>query len=95
MNKKFDVFAALKDLGFEEVKSTTLPGTYLTKSYNRTDDYGYTTHFTVQIYFSQDMSTLVADYYDGHTQIKHKVHLNEKRAFNAIKQTAANHGFEL
>ena len=56
----------------------------------------YDLRLNVDVVFNRDHSVATVQYFDGgRSPFKTKVHLNEKRAFNAIRQTVANHGFEI
>ena len=71
----------------------------LTKTYERVSDvlwYGpMRSEMTVKIRISSDCESLRVCYYAGYKFFKVKSHLNDKRAYNAIRDTLANHGFEI
>ena len=99
MAKKFDLFEELKANGFYEVNDEW--GTVLRKDYEKEIDvlwYGkMKSYFIVRARFNDDHSVVQVAYYDNSVParaFKNKTHLNEKRAFNAIKQTVKNHDFE-
>lgn len=100
MAKKFDVWQELIGKGFEEIQMDY--GFCLTKTYRKEIEvlwYGKSeTSIRVDVFFSPDKGTLKALYYDRDISVrpfKEKVHLNEKRAFNAISDTVRNNGFEI
>lgn len=72
---------------------------YLTKTYEKTEDvvwHGPTRfEMTVEVLLSRDRETLRVNYFAGSTHLKKKTHLNDKRAYNAIRDTLANHGYQI
>lgn len=97
--KKFDLYEALKQAGFEEVK-TQFGYDCLKRSFKKVVEvlwYGQQeTKLDVEVVFNQEHTALSAYYYDGgYRPFKEKTHLNEKRAYNAIAQTVANKGFQM
>lgn len=100
MMKKFDLYEALKANGFYEIHDEF--GDVLRKDYEREDDvlwYGKMKfNFIARVRFNDDHSIAQVAYYDSDIParaFKEKTHLNEKRAYNAIRNTVKNHGFEL
>lgn len=100
MAKKFDLYEALMEKGFYEVHDEW--GDVLRKDYQKEVEvvwYGkQTSYFIVRVRFSEDHSVAQVSYYNNSVParaFKNKTHLNEKRAFNAIKATVENNGFEL
>ena len=99
MAKKFDLYEALKQAGFEEAK-TQFGNDMLKKSFRKMTEvawYGQQeTKLDVEVWFSLDHGAVTVYYYDGwHRPFKEKTHLNDKRAFNAIAQTIANKDFQI
>ena len=99
MAKKFDLYETLKANGFYEVHDEF--GDVLRKDYEKQVEvlwYGIqTSYFIARIRFNADHSVVQASYYDDKIParaFKTKTHLNEKRAFNAIKATVENNGYE-
>lgn len=97
--KKFDLYNTLEDLGFEK-KTDNFGFMVLSKDYKKIVDvvFGgqYESKLIVEVRFSDDKKVATASYYDGlRRMLKQKVHLSEKRAYNAIKQTIYNKGFEI
>lgn len=97
--KKYDLYEALKAEGFYEVHDEW--GDLLRKDYEKQVEvlwYGtQTSYFTVRVRFSADHGTVQASYYDDKIcarAFKVKTHLNEKRAYNAIKQTVELRGWK-
>ena len=97
--KKFDLYEALKAEGFYEVHDEW--GDVLRKDYQKEVEvlwYGkQTDYFITRVRFNSDHSVVQASYYNNSVPanaFKNKTHLNEKRAFNAIKATVENNGFE-
>lgn len=100
---KFDAIAALTSQHGFELKSEKYgpdPARItLTKGYEKTEDVAW--HgpmrfaMTVRVLVGRDGETLHVSYYAGDRRIKEKTHLNDKRAYNAIRETLANNGFEI
>ena len=72
---------------------------FLTKTYERVSDVLWhgpmRSEMTVEVHLSADHETLRVYYYDGRRQIKSKVHMNDKRAYNAIRNTLAHYSYEM
>ena len=97
--KKFDLYEELKYLGFEEGKNQ-FGNDCMTKTYKKTVEVlwqgEYETSLKIEAQFNPEHSVVNVLYYEGRPYpFKVKVHLNEKRALNAIRDTAKNHGFEI
>ena len=97
--KNFDLYNELKANGFYEIHDEF--GDVLRKDYEKEVEvawYGIQkSNFIVRVRFNGDHSVAQADYYNSSVParaFKSKVHLNEKRALNAIRQTVENNGFE-
>ena len=100
MARRYDLYEALKAEGFYEVKDEF--GDVLRKDYEKQTEvlwYGIqTSYFIVRVRFNADHSVAQVSYYDDKIParaFKTKTHLNEKRAYNAIKQTAELRGWKL
>lgn len=96
--KKFDLYEELLTNGFAAVKDEYSEKYHLTKAYEKEVElcwYGkQKVHFDVEVYFNADHSCVRAYYYNQScTPFKIKSHLNDKRAFNAIKATVENNGY--
>lgn len=96
--KKFDLYEELLANGFVAVKNVGSEYYHLEKHYEKEVEvcwYGkQEVHFDVEIYFNADHSCVRAYYYNqSRTPFKVKSHLNDKRAFNAIKATVENNGY--
>ena len=96
---KFDTFEALKANGFNEEKGA-FGSIILRKEYSKEVEVAWqgtwTSRLTVELQFNPEKSVIGAAYYDGgRSPFKTKTHLNDKRAYNAIKQTVENKGFAL
>lgn len=96
--KKFDLYEALKNDGFELTEVDAFGGEYLTKKFEKEVDvlwYGkMTSRFKVVVRFSSDHNTVTANYFkDTVSPFKTKVHLNDKKAYNAINATIKNNEF--
>lgn len=99
MKKNYDLYAELVKCGFAEGKSRWGQDS-LTKEWSRKEGNplqgNWVYHFKCEVVFNADHTTVTAYYWDGGiSPFKAKIHLNEKRAFNAIKQTIKNHEFEI
>lgn len=97
--KNFDLYSELEKLGFESGKDS-FGFDCLSKKYERETEvlwYGkHTFRFQISARFNSDHSVVTVFYYDGNnTPFKTKTHMNEKRALNAIRETAKNNMFEL
>ena len=70
-----------------------------TKTYERISDvlwYGpMRFEMTVEVHLSADRETLRVYYFDGRRPIKAKTHLNDKHAYNAVRDTLAYHSYEI
>ena len=98
--KKFDLYEELKAQGFKPVKDR-FGHDCLTKGWLRREPcFGtlggvYDHRLNIDVIFNSDHSVATVQYFDGgRSPFKTKVHMNEKRAMNAIVATAKNHGFE-
>lgn len=99
MKKSFDLYNELMNNGFE-VSKNRYGLEVLTKQYER--EAGNTLQGTwtkvvwVDVQFNAEHTTCTAYYHEGNhfNAFKAKTHLSDKRAFNAIKQTVENCGFE-
>lgn len=96
---KFNVFDALVEKGFEQGVDR-FGRTFLAKHYEKEVEvlwYGSAKHERdVVVTFNTDRTSLTADYYDGFKRpYKTKLHLNDKRAYNAIVETIRNAEFEI
>lgn len=90
MAKKYDVYKELIEAGFEK----DIP---MFDGYDelRRDWKDGNRILTIHIIFSPDHEVFKAMYFDGSRKaFKVKAHLNQKRAFNAIRQTVENNWFE-
>ena len=99
MAKKFDLYEALKAEGFYEIHDEW--GDVLRKDYEDECEvlwYGIQKrNFIVRVRFSEDHGTVQVRYYHDPISaraFKVKTHLNEKRAYNAIKATVENNSFK-
>ncbi len=97
MAKKFDVYEALKKEGFTE-DVDRFGCVELTRNFEKEIElawYGKATQrFTIVVSFNSDNTVIYADYYDDCMRlVKTKIHLNDKRAYNAIHDTAKYKGF--
>lgn len=97
-SKRFDLYQELVNAGFVVGENPH----QLVREYHREVEvcwYGKQDSVIVaEVWFNEDHSTCKAYYYYDSIcrscQFKEKVHLSEKRAFNAIKATVENKGFE-
>lgn len=100
MKKEFNLYEELKAIGFEESKDQ-FGFDCLIKKYERETEVLWhgkqIVRFEISARFNPDHSVVTVFYYNGghHTPFKTKTHLNEKRALNAIRETAKNNSFEL
>ena len=97
--KKFDLYAVLKEVGFKEQKNKYGSDMLICELEKEITVAWYGAQkysIRIEVTFSADHSVVTANYYeDGFKRpFKTKVHLNEKRALNAIIATAQNKGFE-
>lgn len=98
-NKKFDLIETLKAHGFSS--STSMTGCPLfTLDMSRQVEVAWygVQEFTirVQVVFNPEKTICTVNYYDGFLRpFKTKVHLSDKRAWNAICETVKNKGFEM
>ena len=97
MAKKFDLYEALKNEGFTE-SVDQFGCVELARKFEKEIDvvwYGKTTQtFAIVIGFSSDKSVVRVWYYDKPFHaFKVKDHMNDKRAYNAIHDTAKYNGF--
>ena len=97
--KKFDLYKELQDLGFT-AETDRLGRDCLKKHYEK--DIEVLWHgsvrptFDITAAFSEDHGVVTVSYSrETRDPFKTKVHLNEKRALNAIRTTAGNNGYEL
>lgn len=98
MAKKFDLYQELVNAGFEAGSDPK----QLVREFHMECEvcwYGkQDTAIVAEVWFNEDHTVCKAYYYYDriarNRQFKEKVHLSEKRAFNAIKQTVENKGFE-
>lgn len=96
--KKFDLYQELLNAGFKAQENPN----QLVKEYHKEVEvcwYGKQDSVIVaEVWFNEERTTCKAYYYYDcirrSRQFKEKVHLNEKRAFNAIRATVENKGFE-
>lgn len=99
MTKKFDLYQELLNKGFENQES--MFGFTLTKSYEKEVEVAWhgkmKTTYKVQVVFNEEKTVATVSYYKNNAPkaTKVKTHLNEKRAFNAIKETVKNAGYEM
>lgn len=98
--KNFDLYAELQALGFKPVKDQ-FGHDAMTKGWVRREPcFGtlggvYDHRLNIDVIFNPDHSVAQVQYFDGGRHpFKVKTHLNEKRALNAIRETAKNNGFE-
>ena len=72
---------------------------FLTKTYERVSDVAWhgpmRSEMTVEVHLSADHESLRVYYYDGRRPIKVKTHLNDKHAYNAIRDSLAHHSYEI
>lgn len=99
--KNFDLYTELKAYGFKAV-TDRMGHDCLTMGWiKREQCFGtlggvYDMRLNIDVVFNSDRSVATVQYFDGgRSPFKTKVHLNEKRALNAILATAKNHGFVL
>lgn len=96
--KKFDLYEALLENGFEEVEDS-IGRKSLHKHYEKEVEvcwYGKRlSTFDVAVHFNSDRSYLCVYYYDSPALLKRKEHYNNKRAYNAIRDTLENKGYQL
>lgn len=98
MAKKFDLYEALISAGFQAQENER----HLVKEYHKEVEvvwYGMQDSAIVaEVWFNEDHTTCKAYYYYDRIaysrQFKEKVHLSDRRAYNAIKATVENKGFE-
>lgn len=98
MAKKFDLYQELVNEGFEVQENDHC----LVKEFHMECEicwYGkQDTAIVAEIWFNEEHTVCKAYYYYDYIcrsrQFKEKTHLAEKRAFNAIKATIENKGFE-
>lgn len=98
MKKKFDLYQELTEKGFTEQESSF--GAMLVKSYEKEVEVAWhgkmKSTYRVEALFNQDKTIATVSYFKGSMKAdKVKTHLNEKRAFNAIRETIKNAGFEM
>lgn len=100
MTKKFNLYQELQNHGFRAENDNCLVRDDF-ESEVEVAWYGKTkTTMAVEIWFNEDKTSCRAYYYLDQSQgrrfrpYKVKTHLSEKRAFNAIKQTVENKGYE-
>lgn len=103
---KFNLYEELKNRGFDSV-ATEYAGDgceVLSKKMSKTSSYWewnkgmceYTKTFRIEVWFNPAKTWVQVYYYDGvgRGSFKNKVHAADKRAFNAMVDTARNNGFE-
>ena len=99
MTKKFDLYQELLNKGFENQES--MFGFTLTKSYEKEVEVAWhgkmKTTYKVQVVFNEEKTVATVSYFKGSSKRADKVknHMNEKRAFNAIRETIKNAGYEM
>ena len=97
---KFNLYEELKNKGYEvDTDDARLGYEVLTKMYHKTDDvlwYGkVNSKMSVSVMFNKDHTIAQVTYADeGFRVFKHKVHMADKRAYNAIADTVRNKGYE-
>ena len=99
MKKNFNLYEELEALGFEE-QEDEFGRACLVKQYEKEVEvcwYGkHTSRFGIVACFNESRSIATVYFYDGTiSAFKTKTYLNEKRALNAIRETAKYKGFEL
>ena len=100
MTKKFDLYEALLNKGFERESQVGATERLVRNDFIREIEvlwYGVQkTTLTVEVVFNPEHTVCQAYYYqDGFKRpFKTKVHMNDKRAYNAINATVNNNGFE-
>ena len=98
--KNFDLYTELMNHGFELCKNR-YGLEVLSKKYEREAGNPLQGTWTyvmwVDVQFNPMHTTCTAYYHEGNhlNAFKAHTHLSDKRAFNAIRQTVANKGFEL
>lgn len=97
--KKFDLYEELKANDYVEVDDG-FGRKHLVKHYEKEVEvcwYGkHTSTFDVEVYFNSDHTVARVYYYNqSKTPFKTKVHMNDKRAYNAICATLNNNGYNL
>jgi len=98
MKKKFDLYQELTAQGFAEQENPF--GIMLVKSYEKEVEVAWhgkmKSTYRVEVLFNQDKTVATVSYFKTSMRAdKVKGHLNEKRAFNAIRDTIKNAGFEM
>lgn len=99
-SKKFDLVKALQEKGFikTDYEGSAYMGDLFVKDYEKTVEvawYGMmTSQMKVTVRISPDKSICQVTYFNGNRKpFKNKVHLCDKKAFNAIKATVENNGY--
>ena len=101
MTKKFDLYQELANNGFDVDPYNDGDDSYLVKCFEKEVEvcwYGkQKSTLEIGVQFNPERTTCRVYYYkDGFKRaFKVKDHMADKRAFNAIKETAKNNGFEL
>ena len=81
---KYDLYQVLTEAGYSKQDSNY--GDIISKRYQ-----GLYSPIKVEAIFSQDHSVVTFKYYNGgKREFKNKTHLNEKRAYNALRDTLKN-----
>ena len=99
MAKKYDIYEELKNNGFEEF-TNKYGCNCLKKIYAKEIEVAWygkqKSALNVEVSFNPDHTVLTVNYLpDGFKRPdKTKTHFNQKRAFNAIRQTVENRGFQ-
>lgn len=96
---KFDFIETLKAHGFSSTTSMTGCPLFTLDLSKEVEVAWYgVKEFTirVQVVFNPEMTCCMVNYYDGFLRpFKTKVHMSDKRAWNAIRETLKNKGFEI
>lgn len=100
MAKKFNLYEELKANGFHD--SANPFGHMIIRKFIEDqqmisitgESYTYRRDMEVRAIFTDDYSAVRVVYKDGKHICKAKTHLNDRRAYNAIRQTVQNNGFE-
>lgn len=96
--KKFDLHEELLANGFVKTDAYMLGWEGITKHYEKEIEvvwYGKRKSiFDVEVFFHPDHSVVKVFYYNqSKTAFKVRMHISDKRAFNAIKATVENNGY--
>lgn len=95
--KKFDLYKELENKGFAARKDE-YGFDVLVKEFSKEVEIAWIgkeiSVIRVEVRFNKEKTTATASYFSGYSRFKEKTHLNDKKAFNAIKATVEFKGFE-